>query len=593
MIVDPNKVSDGFASLERGMDSGGNPSLLAHNQAAYAENITFRRGYAATRPGFRRINILPGADASALVGALFQGAEFYEDSAGRGRIMVMTGGRLFSVSVTGDKAGVSDASIPGDTNPANVQSAYMTQADNYMIVQDGLSRPIIYDGATARRAGADEVPTGSGPMAYGMGRLWVAQGREYVAGDIAGGPTGVLKFTENDYLAEGGSFAVPLHSGPITAMRFTSALNTALGQGELLVFTPDAVYSTVVPTDRTVWKELSDPVQRIALINYGALGHFSTEPVNGDVFFRARDGIRSLVLAIRDFTMPGATSLSREVGRILDYDTPSLTQFSSASLFDNRLLLTATPAMRAGRGVAFGGLIALDFDLLSSMGTKSPAAYDGVWKLSVTRGGATVPVEFLRLVKGRFDGVERCFAFCTAGSGLLELWEVTARDRFDTDIADDGVLVDSRIRAVLETGSYNFNQIGASKMLESADLWVDRVAGTVDFDLDFRPDQHPCWVDWRGWQVCGNYKDCGPSTNCEPVTYEEQYRPRMRVSQPPDAIEPGANKPYRLGWEFQARIAWTGHARLKMLRLNAYATQEEPFADVSALEPCQTITCTC
>ena len=593
MISDPNRLSDGFISLERGVDGGSNPSLLHTSQAAHAENATFRRGFIATRPGFKKVPLKASSEATQMLTGKFQGADYYEDSEGVGHLMVMAGGSLFRVSFTGSVGSVVNVSIAGDLNPASMAAVYMVQAEQYLIVQDGLSRPLIYDGAVTRRANSTEVPTGSGPMAYGMGRLWVAQGRDYIAGDIVGGPTGVLKFTENDYLAEGGSFSVPLHSGEITGMRFTAALNTAMGQGELLIFTPDAVYSTVVPADRDTWKLLTDPIQRIALINYGALSHHSTELVNGDVFFRARDGIRSLVMAIREFGSPGTTPISREMGRVLNYDTAGLLSFTSASLFNNRLLLTATPSRRTDGAVAFAGLVVLDFDLLSSMGQKAPAAYDGFWNLTVTRSGVTKPLQFLRLLKGRFNGVERCFTLACDGNSAMELWELTTDGRFDVDVDANGATTDNRIKSVVETKSYNFQSATEAKLLETAEMWVDRVAGVVDFDLDYRPDQYPCWVDWYAWQIAGDYRDCGPSSDCQPKTFLEQYRPRMRVPQPLDTIEPVANKPFRLGWEFQARLSWTGHARIRMLRLNTYRTQEEPFADIPLSEASKPLTCPC
>jgi hypothetical protein len=133
-----------------------------------------------------------------------------------------------------------------------------------MVIQDDQSAPIIYNRAESRRAATDgsEVPSSS-VGAYGNGRLWVASGSQYAAGDLVGSSSGdayinridaVLKFTENDYLNEGGSFATPTNAGPITALSVMSALDTGVGEGDLIVFTRNSAFATTVPTDRTVWK---------------------------------------------------------------------------------------------------------------------------------------------------------------------------------------------------------------------------------------------------------------------------------------------------------------------------------------------------
>ena len=54
-IVDKGRIVDGITSIEGGMDSGRSPSVINKNQCAYAGNVSFRGGYAKTRPTFRRI----------------------------------------------------------------------------------------------------------------------------------------------------------------------------------------------------------------------------------------------------------------------------------------------------------------------------------------------------------------------------------------------------------------------------------------------------------------------------------------------------------------------------------------------------------
>jgi len=593
-IVDAGRVVDGITSLSGGMDSGRSPGTIGKNQCAYAQNVTFRGGYAKTRPGFKRVSLATGAAATALTTNRFQGAGYYDYS--DGQLVAVVAGRTYTLTPpsTGTDWAVSDITY-NDGSSDTVMSTtrervHMVQAENYLIIQDGTTAPFIWDGSASRHSntGASEVPVGTGPMAYGQGRLWVAQGRNFIAGDIVGGSNGVLKFTENNYLAGGGAFTVPTASGNITAMRFVSSPNTALGQGELMVMTSDAAYSVVVPADRYDWFAVSDPQQRVVLIHNGAMGHFSTELVNGDIFMRSRDGIRSIVQAVRDFQSLGNTPMSREMHRIIKYDEPKYLQYTSGVLFDNRYLLTAQSSHNSSTGIGYKGLMALDFDLISGLSGKAPPAYDGFWKLDITRGSTTHNMNFLQLVKGRFDGVERCFAFVRNADGDTEIWELTNDGDQIEDI--DGT-TEHKITSELETPSFDFGTTGSAKMLESGDIWMDEVTGgTVTFHADFHPDQYPCWVSWQDWSVIAEYQ----SSDCESlVDYQKQYRPRMRLGMPSQVEEPATGKPFNYGWEFAARLKWTGHARLKLFRLNSREAQEEPYANVDMDGTAKAIACDC
>ena len=599
---------DGITALDGGMDSGRSPNLIAPNQVQYAGNVAFRGGFAKTRPAYKRINVTGFSTAAA---DKFQGCGYfdYED----GQIIFVAGGNTYKIE---PPSSGTDWACTDITNSKTLSTTrdrvHMVQAENkigggsatsHMIIQDGTSSPFIWDGSSASYASdtTNSVPTGTGPMAFGHGRLWVAQGRSYVGSDIYGGSNGTLKFTENTYLAGGGSFSVPVSAGDITAMRFAAAPNTALGQGELIVATDDAVFTVNVPLDRTGWSALSDPVQREALINNGAMSHFSTELVNGDVFMRSRDGIRSVIQAVRDFNQLGNTPISSELHRIFKYDAAEYLKYSSGVLFDNRYLLTSQSSYDNTRGVAYTGLVSLDFNQISSMKGKAPPAYDGFWTSEVTRSSVKHDLEVYQLVKGRFDGVERCFAFIrpkylsgsTVTYGDTELWEIMRDDSLVVDDVDivSGENVNNEITAEIETPSFDFNQIGAAKILESADLWVDNLTGgTVTFNADFHPDQYPCWVSWQNWSVISE----SSSDNCNDlVDYQRQYRARMRLGTPSSAEEPAVGKPFNYGWEFAARLKWTGRARVKLFRLNCRETQEEPYADVNIDGTSKAIACDC
>ena len=595
MITDRNRLVDGISSLEGGMDSGRSPSMIGKNQVAYAQNVTFRGGFARTRAGFKRIKLASGSATTAMEDAKFQGAHYYQHSNGSGSIIVVAGGNTYKISPPTSGAEWSVTDITNSiTMSSTVSRVHFLQAENHLIIQDGANLPLLWDGSTVSRSNAttNQVPVGTA-MAYGNGRIWVAQGRSFVAGDILGGASTILQFTENDRLANGGSFTVPVGTSDITSMEFIAAPNTALGHGELIIFTADAVTSVSVPADRNDWFALNDPIQRVVLINNGATGDHSVEHVSGDLYFRSRDGLRSLVMAVRDQEQYGNTPISREMNRILKYDSPAYFSEVSGVLFNNRYICTAIPKFDNSRGVAYSGLVVLDFDLMSGLKGKLPLAYDGFWSLDVTRNSTDYTLQFAQLVKGNFSGTERCFGLVRNESLDTELWELTldGDSIFDVDLDGSGNAVNNKITSQVETPSFDFDQPAAAKELESADLWVDELTGgTVQFHTDFHPDQYPCWVSWQNWNIIAEYT----AEECESfVDAEKQYRPRMRIGRPSDDVEPAVDKRFNYGWEFAARIKWTGQARLKLFRVNARTVQEEPYADVEIDSSSKVIACDC
>ena len=564
--IDRQRISDGFITLERGVDAGKSPSMLPRNQCSFAVNVSMRGGYAKTRPEFSNIPLTftDATNPEAIdieeiwTTGRFQGAYYYSHGP-RDLIICAVGGYIFSVDINTRE--VNDLTPKDDPNMPQVSAFYFQQAEQYLIIQDGVSAALIFDGAKCRRANiaADEVPTGTA-MAYGNGRLWVARGREFVAGDIVGGPTDVIKFTENTYIAEGGAFAVPLDTGDITAMRFMNQPDSSLGQGELLVHTAQAVFAVNVPTSRDDWKNVSYPTVRIVAINYGAISDRSCVLINSDMFYRAPDGIRSYISSRREWQEYGQIPVSREISPILNNEKQAgIAETTSSVLFDNRMLTTVTP-QASDRGQYFRGLTALDFDLVGGTGAKAPAAWEGLW----------TGLNFLQIMTADVGSESRCFAFHLDPS-CLQLWEIHKEDH----IPDKP----SNVACYIESPSYSFENPFEMKKLEYGEMWVDQIVGDVAFDIKYKPNQYPAWVDWN------TFSECTKSSNCQPAAgqcltlnnYKPQYRSRVRLPQPADSCEATNGVPMRNGYEMSVRIGWTGQARIKGFRMHAYPIIEEPY----------------
>lgn len=467
-----------------------------------------------------------------------------------------------------------------DVNPATNPRAWSVQAEKYWILQNGENLPLIYDGASMRRARSNltvaegkEIPIGT-IMEYGRGRILVAlpNRRKFAVGDLVGSSSGtvanqyrdaVLKFTQNTYLGTGRNFAVPQTSGGITAMRAIPDLDGALNQGPVVVFTPTIAFTVQLPYDATTWADLTNPVQTVALIANGARSQNATNLINGDIWYRSTDGWRSLVLARRDFNTWANTPVSAEMNRALAADDETLLEFASSAFFDGRELMTVSPE-RSVYGNFHYGLIALDLNRISGLRDKLPPAYDGLW----------TGLNVLQLVTGIVNNVERCFAFSVDESGAVELFEILKEGDFDSVGTEEKIRITWSFESRVFRGA-NPSQRGAGvfdlKRLENGELWLDEVFGRVDMKVWFRPVGHPCWYVWReNINVCADTKTCSdlPLGTCQ--SWEElkpQDRPRIQFGAPPDDCNYAADRPAHTAEGFQVRVEFQGQCRLRMLRV--------------------------
>lgn len=497
----------------------------------------------------------------------FQGAGFY-DGNGIPALISSHGGRIWRIDLRTWK--VSEITPASGRNSALKDIIWTVQAENYFIVQDNESLPIIYDGTTARRSvpASKEVPVGN-VMAYAHGRLIVSlpDRTTYRVGDLVFGSSGtaaldyrdaVLKFTENDYYNEGGDFTTRVFGansvyGTIRSMTPIAMTNTQLGQGPVMIGQPNMVFTVQLPFDRTAWKNLASPLQTTSPIN-GPLGQRSTILNNGDIWYRAIDGIRSYVMALRDFSSWGNTPMSGEIHDTLSYDTDWLLEYGSACLYDNRLLCTVSP-VKSDMGIWHRGLAVMDFNLINTVRGKLSPAWEGVW----------TGQRILQILSCIVDGKERCFMYCLSDSGTVQLWEIDKNLKEDHD--------NTRISWSVDMRSMDFGNIEQFKNLQTARLSVRNLSGILDITAEYKSDQAPCWQAWDTAQVCAANSDCGPTWVCAgPSVYREQKRDNIRLRLPPDGFDTISGWKYRTGYEFQPRLELVGYAEIE--RLIVYSVDE-------------------
>lgn len=426
--------------------------------------------------------------------------------------------------------------------------------------------------------------------AYGRGRVWMAlaNAKDYIAGDIVGGPSGtkalnfrdsILNVTENDFLAGGGTFTIPGSIGDIKAMIFTAQTDTSLGQGPLMIFTPTHVFSNNAPVDRLTWQSLTNPIQTEAAIGNGGLGQDSTYLVNSDTAYRAVDGIRSLILSTQDFNTWIRSPISHEVERVLSRDNQALLVFGSGVFFDNRTLMTASP-ISTPQGVYHSALVALNTDLITTVREKKPPAYDGVWP----------GMNLFSHVTGEFSSVQRCYQFVyNTVLATLEIWELMPSSAGDPDnqslipiIGDNGT---QAIEWWFESPTL-FRETDVSrrtfKRLVNGEIIVDKLVGRVDFQAFYRPDQWPCWIPWLNWSECAVQNTGVPPDNNKPG-----FKPRMGLGTPSmNVCDPFTNRPFPLGYSFQFKLVITGQCEFIGAKFKATTEPEPEFSPPACVPQC-------
>lgn len=470
-----------------------------------------------------------------------------------------------------------------DVNRPDLEQVWFLQAETWFLIQDDADGAILYNGSSCRRAvttGAfPEVPTGA-MMEYAEGRVWVVVNRRYVAaGDLFDpfNTSSVITFSEELQPETFGRFAFPTGDEDITGIRVIPNLDTGQGQGPLLVFTQIEVASINVPVNRLLWRQVQYPITRLVQSLYGGTSDRSLVVVNGDIWNRALDGLRTFIMAAAAFNQWGNVPQSREMQRVISKDTADLLYASSGALFDNRVLMTYGPVFTRN-GVRHRGLIVLDFDTISALIKREMPVYDGVW----TGVNPTV------VLAGLFGGHDHGFIFSLNDQYENELWEI------ETVPGNDNIT--TSVKSFVETRSFDFQHPKVPKKLQGAEAWVNDIVGSVTFQLHWKPDFAPCWYLWNeGRTICAKDMDCTVPTPpaCKPfVNYNAGYRSRVGFGQPPDDCESFDSKPARLCYRTQLRLQWTGQCSLKDVNVTGDQQPQSEWPDACNVgDSCVASTC--
>jgi hypothetical protein len=550
-----------FETCPGGVSSAVAPELLPPGQFAWGMNIAVRGGKPHTRPPIVERLVLPSG--------LHQSSAYF--GVQNGMIVSNIQGRIYRLRIGANTFSWEEIPL-GFINSGTIKQSWMQQTIESLVIQDGQSDAIIYNGSISRRAAANEVPRGR-QMAYGNGRLWVAiNQKELVAGDIRTRTAGSeLKFTETNYLSGGGSLYFPRG---ITGLEFIP-ITGAADFGTLMVFGRDYAESIRADvTSRDMWAQMPGFVTNV-FRDIGCSGDWSIAQVNQDLYWRDSNGnIRSLANAISTNNSPGSTPISREVQRIVDYDSDQLLPWVSAIYFDNRLLMTGSPYLNVNTGVSFKDIISLDFSPISTMQLKAAPAYDGTW--------TGIP-GVAQLVTGQFDGVNRAFAISSGEDGVNRLWEILTDGRDDIALSCGSGAVVSRVESLVEYPSINFGLQKNRKRIERCDVWLSGVDGTLDVDVFWRTDNSQKWSEWDEVETCAKTTDAAVIAPHVWKNLLPEQRPQVKTFTIPDGVDGVTKYGLQVGFEFQIRLVVTGKCQLEKVMIYATPVDDPDYANRETL----------
>ncbi len=572
--------SEQLEVVNGGVSSAVDPRLINQNQAAWAMNMVMRGGNPHTRPALKYCMDLPAG--------LYQGGGYF--SVQGGIFVVSISGHLYRLRI-GEKSFSSESIALSFPNSSKLNKAWFCQTVESLIIQDGESNPIIYDGNVAKRSDVTglerynrlydpdaseeendanlipQVPIGRS-MAYGNGRLWVTQGKyNLVAGDIRTDETGSeLLFSENQYLSGGG--ALYFQRG-INGLGFIPT--TGGGDvGALVVFGSD--YAETVRADisnRDTWQQIPGFVSP-AFRGIGACSHESIVEVNQDLYWRDQYGqIRSLRNAASDEQSAGNAPLSREVSRVVDFESDKYLDHCSSIYCDNRFLCTANPMLLGNGGIGYKSIVSLDFANISTMQGKGAPAYDGIWT------GLT----FVQLLAGTFNGKKRYFVVSCAEDHTYRLWEI-ADVRADRTVIE-GEPADNSIVSYVEYGRRAFGNARARKRLERFDVYLADVDGPVDVTVYWRADNSDRWQIWDETpaEVCAKTTDAATTSPHVWKLLKPQQRPQLKTYTIPTRYNSITGFQEHIGFEFQFRVKITGRCRIYRAFAHASMVPQTRFND--------------
>lgn len=556
--------------FQYGVRSDIDPVQLKPGYVWNAVNLIFRGGVVKTRPGFNCVISFPKGRPQLVT-------LFRAKSGGETCIVVIEGKiyiaqwpftdfRLvegFSLSPSAPQiyAVQAEQSVKRATKDFNSPIVFI-EPRNLLILQDGVSPPLVFDGTRWAFATDDPygVPMGT-HMAFAGDRLWVARQDYVYASDICN----PLSFRESDTLGNAYGFVMP---GEVTAMAQLSSLETP----ELLVFT-DSTCTMLRASirDRSQWVSTANFQQE--LFKVGCVANRSLVSHYGQLYWLSKSGIVSL----------DAAQYSRHTSKIPLRDVEL-----AVSKVDLNEDLSGVVGGAYGPYILFAVPYAdvwnqhiwvLDTAGPDPSSVNSPAVWNGIW----------TGIRPVSIIYGHIGGRERIYALSYDYDETPRLWEL-----FSPSNTDNGC----PITWALETRGY-FSPVSA------ANYPPFRLKKLAWFELQMVELSGKVFVSgWWGGATRGPYHRClykrieatrasivaGQTLTASSIVFNTKPQSRLIKSEDARFATPGLDSVCSvesehvtfLDSEFQLLIVGSGDAGIRGLRIFA-----EPYSEsvAGACEP--------
>lgn len=593
---EPYTTSDGFSAMTKGMHSGLDPLLLDSNgQYAYAVNCSTRGGYIRTRPGFTNLGTLGSGK--------FQGAGVYALDEADHMAFAISGKVYVRNGTTG-----AITEITGHTLSITTTQVYFTQVYRWMVVQDGVSRPIVIQesGGLFSRVARDAVLDGPPPTdaeqapwialpigtigAYAHGRyhfvpklapeslpeLELSDDESYytnaddvpvdsaesgracfISSDVLDvlQPAAVFRMTEHRSLDEGGCYGLPAELGFIHGMGAMRGASTGTGIGSLYVFGSRGVSAFEVSSPRSSigteksWKDIA--FSQVAFYGAGTYSPFSIVNLNDDIWYvDANKYLRSIYY---DSTQLGSQGYagSAQFNTTKSFETERWVALTEESY---RPYISAAVADNRLHWTLCGGqgVCSIDFaQAFTAIPTEIPPLHEGIW----------TGFDFKQVVS--VGNVLHAIVEQDSSVYLLKSDRDAHCDPNDTNI-------ESAIVTKMYTGYYNEQTwLRSQKKLSHVELQLSGITRTTTLRVYFRPNHYPAWTL------------LGEQTFNVPAGSPSQVRSYVKFSlnvAKATGCNPVSKEALHVGKAFQFRIEIVGRAQIDLFSVAMPMQEEAPRA---------------
>lgn len=597
-----NEVIVDFAA--DGVNDSVYAGLLTRNSVARMTNCRLYKQYPTTRHGFKAHPL--GPDANEFRKLNIQGATFYNPTLGQSQqsfgtdqasIVCSAGGKKYHITF-----GASDViSISDETNGLfgvpDSHLAWLYQAENYVICQDGISDTWIWDGTSTaftspgyntKEPEKSRLANSATVGGYAHGRvIQVIDGKKIIVGDIIhktnlSSPKNILETTEQVYYATGSYFSPPSNMGEVVALAILPLRNTQHGHDDVIIHCKYGIFSLKLDHyPRYQWTEVA--ISKHLLLDTAASGPYCVILYDGDQMFRSRYGIQTIRSAAANADTVGSPqqAISEPVGSIMGADHQPFLKFSSMAKWTKEHRAFCTTGMwvegahRGGRG-----MVSINFNPQGSYASNS-RSWEGLWTFPYTYSR---PVQALNTLIGDKD---RLLVLCTEPSGSVKegtrswnnsIVEVIPEQKFDQ--LEDGTR--QKISSQVISRFFPKEDLISTKEFRDGKVIFGDVLGDLEWGVWVRSNESDNWTLWTSKRFCGG-DDC---TGADCLSEGKWRRLVMNLGDAPASLK-GAT-------QLQVLVRWRGYASLQAVRVGFEMADSDDFpypncqeeTQVTDLVPC-------